>query len=109
MTRDERLEVRWQRVVARMQHRLAASQKDRAAKRALVGKLAEQAGLCAWSARDLQACFAVLARLADTPNPGAVLEGLLDASLTGPLVPGNGYATAAQRVPSGAGMGSEAP
>jgi hypothetical protein len=42
-----------------------------------VGALAQEAGLFAWSNSDLQAVFAVLARLTSTPNPAAILEGLL--------------------------------
>jgi hypothetical protein len=42
-----------------------------------VGTLAQEAGLFVWSNSDFQAVFAVLARLADTPHPAALLEGLL--------------------------------
>jgi hypothetical protein len=45
-----------------------------------VGALADDAGLFAWSNADLAAAFAVLALLCDTPNPAAVLEGLLGVS-----------------------------
>jgi hypothetical protein len=46
-----------------------------------VGALAHEAGLFAWSNADIQAVFAVLARLSQVPNPAAVIEGLLDADM----------------------------
>lgn len=46
-------------------------------RRYYVGALAHEAGLFAWSNSEIAAVFAVLERLKDTPNPAAVLEGLL--------------------------------
>jgi hypothetical protein len=45
------------------------------------GALAEDAGLFAWSDADWQAVCAVLATLAATPHPAAVLEGVLGAEI----------------------------
>jgi hypothetical protein len=45
------------------------------------GVIAEDAGLFAWSDADWQAICAVLATLAATPNPAAVLEGVLGAEI----------------------------
>jgi len=42
-----------------------------------VGAMAEEAGLFAWSNADLQKIFLAVARLGETPSPGAVLESLL--------------------------------
>jgi hypothetical protein len=42
-----------------------------------IGMLAKEQGLFAWSNADMQAVFAVLARLASSPHPATVLEVLL--------------------------------
>ena len=42
-----------------------------------VGALADEAGLFAWSNADLRGLFVLLATLRDSPDPVAVLEGLL--------------------------------
>jgi Cys-tRNA synthase (O-phospho-L-seryl-tRNA:Cys-tRNA synthase) len=46
-------------------------------RRYYVGFLAEEAGLFTWSNADLQKIFLAVARLGETPSPGAVLESLL--------------------------------
>lgn len=46
-------------------------------RRYYIGALAHEAGLFAWSNSEIAAVFAVLARLQETPNPAAVLDGLL--------------------------------
>jgi hypothetical protein len=103
MTRAERAALRAQRLketLAAKSQQLAqiesqnraAERAERARRRQRVGTLADEAGLFAWDDSTLAGLFAALARLAQAPNPVAVLEGLLDPSLTGPLVPGNGYA-----------------
>jgi hypothetical protein len=42
-----------------------------------VGALADEAGLFVWSNAEFKAVFAVLAVLADVPNPAEFLEGAL--------------------------------
>jgi hypothetical protein len=54
-----------------------AARKDLHKRRYHVGALAHEAGLFVWSNADLAGVFAVLAKLRDVPNPGAVLEGIL--------------------------------
>lgn len=67
-----------------------------------VGALADEAGLFAWSNADLAAVFAVLAKLAETPNPAAALEGMVGENGVGfaptsdDLAPRSSY----QRFPS---------
>ena len=58
------------------------------------GALADEAGLLAWSDTDLQKVFLAVARLRETPNPGAVLESLLLDIVPGAVcVPSAGLAT----------------
>ena len=62
----------------------AEERKQRDKRRYLVGKLLDEAGLLAWSDADLQAVAQALSRLVEVPNPGALVEGLLDeATLAG--------------------------
>jgi len=63
-------------------------------RRYYVGALADEAGLLAWSDTDLQKVFLAVARLRETPNPGAVLESLLLDIVPGAgCVPAAGLAT----------------
>lgn len=100
MTRDERLA--HQEAVAKERarkdrvelHAIQARRREEARKArmrryATVGKLAEQSGLFSWDDATLMALFQMLALLTDTPNPVAVLEGLLSdgrAGLVGAVV-----------------------
>jgi hypothetical protein len=114
MTRAERLAQQEARATARLAEdrkqlarvqaaRKAAEQQARRSRWLAVGQLADQAGLLAWDDATLAAVFQTLARLGDCPHPAAVLDGLLDPQLTGPLVSGNGYAHPADGVaPDGA-------
>jgi hypothetical protein len=54
--------------------------KARDKRRYLVGQMADEAGLFAWSDADLHAVLTSLATLRDVPHPGAVLAGLLQES-----------------------------
>jgi hypothetical protein len=59
-----------------------------------IGAMADEAGLLAWSETDLQKVFLAVARLRETPNPGAVLESLLLDIVPGAgCVPSAGLAT----------------
>jgi hypothetical protein len=89
MTRTERAAEREQRlkdVLLKKSRELAqvqAQQREEARKqqskrRFEVGKLADDAGLCAWEDATLIGLFAVLARLRETPEPVKVLETLVD-------------------------------
>jgi hypothetical protein len=55
----------------------ARARKALARRRQQVGRLAEQAGLLAWDDATLAGLFQALALLRETPEPVAVLEGLL--------------------------------
>lgn len=88
MTKTERLaqqEARAKEALAAMQKRLAVVQAQQHAvtrkakdkRRALVGTMADDAGLFVWSDADLADIFGLLAMLVPCPNPVAVLEGLL--------------------------------
>jgi hypothetical protein len=46
-----------------------------------VGAMAQEAGLFTWENADIQAVFAVLARLLNAPAPAALLDGLLEAEM----------------------------
>jgi hypothetical protein len=87
-TRLERLEAQKQRTKAKIAVAKEADarvdgairsevRKERNARRYVVGALADEAGLFTWTNSDLVGLFVALARLADCPNPVAVLEGLL--------------------------------
>lgn len=88
MTRVEKLKEQKQRHEERLrQARLqlsatrreitAQEEKARATRRRKVGVLAEEAGLFDWEDTTLSSLFAQLATLKHTPDPVAVLEGLL--------------------------------
>jgi hypothetical protein len=88
MTRDERAARREQRLkedlaatsreLAQVQaQNRAAERAARAKRRQRVGTLADEAGLFAWDDTTLQGLFQALGTLGETPNPVAVLEGLL--------------------------------
>jgi hypothetical protein len=88
MTRLERLAQQKARAAAQYaatQAKLAqlaaqerAAQRDALRKRrAIVGKLAQEAGLFALDDATIGQLFAVLARLVETPDPVGALEGLL--------------------------------
>jgi hypothetical protein len=71
------------KAMARMQAiQREEERKERDRRRYLVGTLFEEAGLMAWSDADLSAVCQALIPLLDTPNPGAVLDGLLRESVT---------------------------
>lgn len=53
------------------------ARKQRDHRRFQVGKLAEEAGLCAWDDATLVGLFQVLARLGDVPDPVKLLDGLV--------------------------------
>jgi hypothetical protein len=88
MTREERLvEEKRKREERLRDHRRRLSEtnrelrdlaaQDRARRRKKVGLLADEAGLFLWDDAVLAQLFGQLARLAETPNPVAVLEALL--------------------------------
>jgi hypothetical protein len=88
MTRDEHLAEAEKRLLtqrnaqrvelARIQAaRRTEARKQQARRRAQVGKLADEAGLLAWEDGVLRELFTLLAMLRDTPNPVAVLAGVL--------------------------------
>ena len=93
MTRDERAAKREQRLKdalamkvqelaqVKAQNRAEARAKQ-AKRRQRVGTLADAAGLFRWEDTTLAGLFQILAQLRETPDPVAVLEGLLaDAPL----------------------------
>ena len=93
MTRDERAAKREQRLkdelamkgreLAHVQaQKRAAARAKQAKRRQRVGTLADEAGLFVWEDTTLAGLFQILATLRETPDPVAVLEGLLaDAPL----------------------------
>src|SRR5438552_13358850 len=103
MTREERAARREQRLKEHLdatkrelaqveaQNR-AAERVKRAKRRQRVGTLADDAGLFAWEDTTLAGLFQILATLRETPDPVAVLEGLLSDAGTDTLT-----------VPSGTG------
>jgi hypothetical protein len=88
MTREERLiEEKRKREERLRDHRRRLSDtnrelrdlaaQDRARRRKKVGLLADEAGLFVWDDTTLAQLFGQLARLAETPNPVAMLDSLL--------------------------------
>jgi hypothetical protein len=88
MTRAERLARSTARAAERTAKAKAAEAQARAKERAndkeaiekrwvQVGRLAHEAGLLAWENSTLAQLFALLAQLADSPDPVSVLDGLL--------------------------------
>ena len=88
MTREEQAALKAQRLREKLDtDKLAFSEaqkvyraeqrNSRSKRRYRLGTLADEAGLAIWDEPTLAAVFAVLARLRQTPDPAAVLDGLL--------------------------------
>ena len=98
MTREERTAQRVQRLettLTRTGQKLmqlkarqrAEARAKRAKRRHHVGTIAEHAGLLLWDDTTLAGLFQILATLRETPDPVAVLEGLLTDHVS-PQTPG---------------------
>jgi hypothetical protein len=115
MTRQERAARREQRLKEALatkarelaqvqaQHR-ADERAQRTKRRVIVGTMADAAGLFVWDDTTLRGLFQMLAMLRETPDPVAVLEGLLSdvGSHPGRSVDGMAHATHGA-APAGAG------
>ena len=109
MTRAEQLAIRVQRAKEALEKQrqvLAQSEaaqreetrKETNKRRYLVGALADDAGLLAWSNAELAGLFTTLARLREVQQPGKVLDALLDHVPAGLAVGETGVAEAGPRV-----------
>src|SRR3989442_381622 len=65
------------RAIQSQQRKLAEEQKALRKRRMQVGTVVEQSGLFVLDDTTLAALFQALARVVDTPNPAALVEGLL--------------------------------